>query len=78
MPYFLLLQIRAYTVQVPLPGVPTYVVALIASNGNETAEQLAALHQSFLKIADESGLSILSMGSDGAAVEVSAQEKINI
>lgn len=38
---------------------------------------MASLHQTFLKIAEDSGLSILSMGSDGAAVEVSAQDKLN-
>ena len=54
-----------------------YVVALLASHGNEKSKDLAALHHTFLKIAEECGLPILSMASDGAAVEVSAQGILN-
>ncbi|EGF98147.1 uncharacterized protein MELLADRAFT_96129 [Melampsora larici-populina 98AG31] len=63
-------KIRAYTVQVPLPGVPTYVVALLPSNQNETAEDVCIKHESFLTLAQDAGLKVLSLGSDGAATEM--------
>ncbi|EGG10172.1 uncharacterized protein MELLADRAFT_94558 [Melampsora larici-populina 98AG31] len=66
-------KIRAYTVQVPLPGVPTYVVALLPSNQNETAEDVCIQHESFLNLAQDAGLKVLSLGSDGAATEMLAQ-----
>lgn len=66
-------QIRAYTVQVSIPGVPTYVVALLPSSGKETAEELATLHSKVLEVAEECGLKTLSIGADGAAPEILAQ-----
>ncbi|EGG05907.1 uncharacterized protein MELLADRAFT_87639 [Melampsora larici-populina 98AG31] len=69
-------QIRAYTIQVPLPNVPTYVVALIASRSNEGADDIASEHEKVITLAHEAGINILSMGADGAATEFSAQEKL--
>lgn len=56
---------------------PTYVVALLPSIGKETGDELAALHLSILSLADQCGLSILSIAADGAAPEVSAQTSLH-
>lgn len=56
---------------------PTYVVALIASKDKENATDIQALHQSFLTIAREAKLDILSIGSDGAPVELAALEGLS-
>lgn len=40
--------IRAYTIQVPLPNIPTYVVALIASRSKEGAQDIADEHAALL------------------------------
>ncbi|KAI7966146.1 hypothetical protein MJO29_001894, partial [Puccinia striiformis f. sp. tritici] len=37
-------KLRAYTIQVPLPGIPTYVVALLASNDKENATEIIETH----------------------------------
>ncbi|EGF98144.1 uncharacterized protein MELLADRAFT_96134 [Melampsora larici-populina 98AG31] len=68
--------LRAYTIQVPLPNVPTYVVALLSSRTNEGATDIASEHEEVITLAHEVGINILSMGADGAATELSAQEKL--
>ena len=45
------------------------MVALIASYKNETAEDIAASHLSVLDYFSKAGLSIVSIGSDGAAIK---------
>ncbi|PLW19467.1 hypothetical protein PCANC_08750 [Puccinia coronata f. sp. avenae] len=70
-------KLRAYTIQVPLPGIPTYVVALLASQEKETAADIVETHRQFLAIANESGLNILSLSADGAANELSAQTALS-
>lgn len=60
----------------PLPGFPTYVVAILPSKGSESALEVVDIHSSVLGIAQDCGMSILSIGSDGAATEVSAQSKL--
>lgn len=49
-------------VQVPLPGVPTYVVALISSSDKETADDILEQHQKILTLSQQSGLKVLSIG----------------
>ncbi|EGF98968.1 uncharacterized protein MELLADRAFT_95015 [Melampsora larici-populina 98AG31] len=66
-------KVRAYTIQVPLPNIPTFVVALIASYKNETAEELITQHDTFISMSQTAGLQVLSLGSDGAAEELKAQ-----
>ncbi|PLW21867.1 hypothetical protein PCANC_03352 [Puccinia coronata f. sp. avenae] len=65
-------KVRLYTIQVPLPKIPLFVVALIASYKNETAEDIAISHISVLDYCSKAGMSIISIGSDGAAMEISA------
>lgn len=67
-------QIRAYTIQVPLPNIPTYVVALIASRSKEGAQDIADEHAAIIELAHTSGINIMSIGADGAATEISAQK----
>lgn len=69
-------QVRAYTIQIPLPNTSTFVVALIASKSKEDASDVAAQHQTFFRESQLAGLNILSLGSDGAPTELSAQEKV--
>lgn len=70
-------QIRAYTLQVPLPNVPTFVVALIASCDKETSNDILETHIKFLRLADEAGINILSIGADGAPTELCAQAALS-
>ncbi|EGG12798.1 uncharacterized protein MELLADRAFT_87069 [Melampsora larici-populina 98AG31] len=69
-------QIRAYTLQVPLPNVPTFVVALIASCDKETSNDILDNHIKFLNLAEESGINILLLGADGAPTELCAQSAL--
>ncbi|KAA1107762.1 hypothetical protein PGTUg99_014519 [Puccinia graminis f. sp. tritici] len=64
--------VRLYTIQVPLPKVPSFVVALVASYDKEKAEDIAASHIAVLDYCSQAGMSIVSIGSDGAATEISA------
>lgn len=63
-----------YTLQVPLPNVPTFVVALIASHAREKADDIISQHKQFMGLCQESGIRLLSIGGDGAPVELAAQE----
>lgn len=74
---YLSFQFRAYTIQIPLPNVPTFVVALVASYNEESADDILAQHDTFLDLCDQAEIKVLSIGSDGAASELSAQEKLN-
>ncbi|KAA1122302.1 hypothetical protein PGTUg99_036437 [Puccinia graminis f. sp. tritici] len=65
-------KVRLYTIQVPLPKIPSFVVALVASYDKEKAEDIAASHISVLDYCSKSGMSVVSIGSDGAATEISA------
>jgi hypothetical protein len=49
-----------------------FVVALVASYDKENAEEIAAGHLSVLDYCSKAGMSIASIGSDGAATEISA------
>ncbi|KAA1082065.1 hypothetical protein PGTUg99_011746 [Puccinia graminis f. sp. tritici] len=66
-------KLRAYTIQVPLPGIPTYFVALLASKDKESSSDIVETHTKFVKMCDKSGMKILSLASDGAATKLSAQ-----
>ncbi|EGG10869.1 uncharacterized protein MELLADRAFT_92216 [Melampsora larici-populina 98AG31] len=67
-------KIRAYTIQVPLPNIPTFVVALISSREDESAEDIKAQHLKFIHLLESAEIPLISLGSDGAASEVLAQE----
>lgn len=62
--------------QVPLPGVPTFIAALLSSHKNEGADEISQLHLEFIRLAQEEGIQVLSMGADGAASEFVAQAKV--
>ncbi|EGF98071.1 uncharacterized protein MELLADRAFT_96196 [Melampsora larici-populina 98AG31] len=70
-------KIRAYTIQVPLPNIPTLVVALLASPSDEGAEQIAELHNNVIQMSSAAGINVLSIGADGAASELAAQAQFN-
>ncbi|KAA1106827.1 hypothetical protein PGTUg99_012303 [Puccinia graminis f. sp. tritici] len=53
-------KLQAYTVQVPLPGIPTYVVALLASKDKETAMDIIDTHKQVLHLCNQAGLNVLS------------------
>ncbi|EGF99269.1 uncharacterized protein MELLADRAFT_94758 [Melampsora larici-populina 98AG31] len=69
-------KIRAYTLQVPLPNIPTFVVALIASCDKETSNDIVESHLKFLELSQEAGINILSVGADGAPTELCAQNAL--
>ncbi|EGG01621.1 uncharacterized protein MELLADRAFT_92001 [Melampsora larici-populina 98AG31] len=69
-------KIRAYTIQVPLPNVPTFIVALIASCDKETSNDILEGYTKFMELSRQSGLNILSIGADGAPIELSAQASL--
>ncbi|EGG08232.1 uncharacterized protein MELLADRAFT_85034 [Melampsora larici-populina 98AG31] len=70
-------KIRAYTIQVPLPNIPTLVVALLASASDEGADEISVLHDNMIRMSQASGINVLSIGADGAANEIAAQVKLN-
>lgn len=70
-------KIRAYTIQIPLPGVPTYVAALIPSIDKQTASNILALHTKFINLSQKAGFHVLSIEFNGAATEISAQKMLH-
>ncbi|KAA1137387.1 hypothetical protein PGTUg99_002465 [Puccinia graminis f. sp. tritici] len=69
-------KLRAYTIQVPLPGIPTYVVALLASKDKENSTDIIETHKQVLYLCNQAGMKIISISSDGAANELSAQMEV--
>ncbi|KAH9821182.1 hypothetical protein DFH28DRAFT_1190943 [Melampsora americana] len=69
-------KIRAYTIQIPLPNMSTYVVAIIASRSKDKADDLVSQHVEFIEQCQKAGINLLSLGSDGAATELAAQEQL--
>lgn len=51
-------------------------MALIASSDKEKSDNILDQHQKMLLLAQESGLKVLSLGSDGAANEILAQGQL--
>ncbi|RHZ84760.1 hypothetical protein Glove_76g19 [Diversispora epigaea] len=69
--------VRVYILQVPLPKFPPVIIALIPNNGRDSADIIANLHKKLLlEIASQLNISIISIGSDGAAAEFKAQSII--
>jgi hypothetical protein len=54
----------------------TYVVAIIASRSQDKAKDLVAQNLDFINKCQEAGINLLSLGSDGAATELAAQEQL--
>ncbi|RHZ83152.1 hypothetical protein Glove_99g217 [Diversispora epigaea] len=69
--------VRVYILQIPLPKFPPIIIALIPNNGKDSADAIANIHKKLiLEIAPQLNISILSIGSDGAAAEFGAQSII--
>ncbi|RHZ54540.1 hypothetical protein Glove_426g102 [Diversispora epigaea] len=69
--------VRVYILQIPLPKFPPVIIALIPNNGKDSADNIANIHKKLiLEIAPQLNISILSIGSDGAAAEFGAQSII--
>lgn len=56
-----------------MPNVPTFVVAIIASEGKETSKDILSQHQKFIELCHTANIHLLSIGGDGAPTELSAQ-----
>jgi hypothetical protein len=61
----------------PGPQYPPVVVALLPTNGKESAVQIHNYYMKLLKMADQLDLKIISSASDGAAAELSAQNMMD-
>lgn len=57
----------------PGPQYPPVVVALIPTNGKETAEEIHQHHMRLLKMAAQLDIKVIACASDGAANELAAQ-----
>ena len=68
--------VRAYTVQVPLPGIPTHNIALLARKDKQPATNIIETHKNFINLCDFVGIELLSLSSDGAANKLLAQMEI--
>ncbi|POG77253.1 hypothetical protein GLOIN_2v1747656 [Rhizophagus irregularis DAOM 181602=DAOM 197198] len=68
--------VRVYILQVPLPKFPPVIIALLPNNGSDKTESIVNIHKLLLDFAQELGLHIISIGSDGAQVEFNAQTQI--
>ncbi|TFK58820.1 hypothetical protein BDN72DRAFT_949631 [Pluteus cervinus] len=66
-------QVRAIIAKIPLPGSPSIVLALIATNGTENANLIHEHHLVLQKMAAALGLPLIALAADGAASELSAQ-----
>lgn len=53
------------------------MVALIATHDDESANNIVSQHDTVLDPCSQTGIQTLSLGSDGAANKISAQEKLN-
>ncbi|KIM79427.1 hypothetical protein PILCRDRAFT_10263 [Piloderma croceum F 1598] len=70
-------QTRAIVAKIPLPEIPPLVIALIPTNGKDTAESIHEQHMVLLKMAACLELKVLVMAADGAAPELAAQEMMD-
>ncbi|KAF9526823.1 hypothetical protein CPB83DRAFT_837122 [Crepidotus variabilis] len=66
-------QTRAIIAKVPLPGSPPIVIALLPTNGTETAEMIHLQHLQLQKMAAQLKLPLIALAADGAASELAAQ-----
>ncbi|UZO26160.1 uncharacterized protein OCT59_018406 [Rhizophagus irregularis] len=58
--------VRVYILQVPLPKFPPVIIALLPNNRSDKTESIVNIHKLLLDFAQELGLHIISIGSDGA------------
>ena len=63
-------------VQIPLPHMPLFIVALKATQGNYDAQEIHSTHMQLLDLCGTVGIRVLSVGADGAKSEFNAQLKL--
>ncbi|EMD33802.1 hypothetical protein CERSUDRAFT_76503 [Gelatoporia subvermispora B] len=66
-------QTRAILIKVPLPQVPPFVVALLPTDGSDTADSISTMQRQLLQMAAQLKLLVVSSAADGAASELAAQ-----
>jgi hypothetical protein len=75
--HLLVPHIQADKLQIPLPEIPPLVIALIPTDGKDTAVSIHEQHMVLLKMAARLDLKVLVMAADGAAPELAAQEMMD-
>ncbi|CAG8596800.1 8745_t:CDS:2 [Diversispora eburnea] len=69
--------VHVYILQVPLPKFPLVIITLIPNNGRDSANTITNLYKKLLLvITSQLNISIILIGSDGAAAEFKAQSII--
>jgi hypothetical protein len=67
--------IQVYILQVPVPKVLPFVLGIIPNN-SENIFNVYEIHKQILELAIHFKIHILSIGADGASVEIKAQKNI--
>ncbi|CAB4419112.1 unnamed protein product [Rhizophagus irregularis] len=67
--------VRVYILQVPVPKVPPFVLGIIPNNSENVAD-VYEIHNQVLELAAHFKIHILSIGADGASIEIKAQKNI--
>ncbi|CAI2190875.1 17376_t:CDS:2, partial [Funneliformis geosporum] len=67
--------VHIYILQVPIPKVPPFVLGII-SNNSENVLDVYKIHKQVLELAAYFKIHILSIGADGASIEIKAQKCI--
>lgn len=67
--------VRVYILQVPVPKVPPFVLGIIPNN-SENMSDVYEIHNQVLELAAHFKIHILSIGADGASIEIKAQKRI--
>ncbi|CAB4491852.1 unnamed protein product [Rhizophagus irregularis] len=67
--------VRVYILQVPVPKVPPFVLGIIPNN-SENVSDVYEIHNQVLELAAHFKIHILSIGADGASIEIKAQKNI--
>ncbi|KAG5352611.1 hypothetical protein C0989_001567 [Termitomyces sp. Mn162] len=66
-------QAHAILAKIPLPGCPPLVVALLPTNGKETADDIHLKHLQIHMMAGKLKLPVVAFMANGAANELAAQ-----
>ncbi|PKK55546.1 hypothetical protein RhiirC2_802113, partial [Rhizophagus irregularis] len=69
-------QVRVIVLKIPIGKIPSMVIAILPTKGDEFAEQIFNILCTVLDFAHQNNLNILSMDADGARSEFNAQTKI--
>ncbi|KAH9929219.1 uncharacterized protein B0H18DRAFT_874204 [Fomitopsis serialis] len=66
-------QTRAIMIKIALPQVPPMVVALMATSGSDSAQEIHKIQTRLIQMAAQLKMSVIVCAADGAATELSAQ-----